>query len=122
MGNINQAAPNLEDLLQFATTTLKQGNKQGAQVLLQQVLEADKRNDRAWVLMAFTSDDPVDRRRCLKTALRLNPNNTAAKRALEKMKKVRTKSDSKAMYYGTIGLVIVLLAAVIACVAILVIS
>jgi thioredoxin-like negative regulator of GroEL len=120
MGNINQAAPNLEDLLQFATTTLKQGNKQGAQVLIQQVLEADKRNDRAWVLMAFTTDDPIDRRRCLKTALRLNPNNTSAKRALDKMKKVRTRSDDKTMYYGTIGLIIILLAAVIACVAILV--
>lgn len=122
MGNINQATPNLEDLLQFATTTLREGNKQGAQVLLQQVLEADKRNDRAWVLLAFTTDDLVDRRRCLKTALRLNPNNTAAKRALAKMKSVRTKSESKAMYYGTIGLVIVLLAAVIGCVAVVVLN
>lgn len=113
---------NLEDLLQIATTSLKEGNKTGARVLIQQVLDADKHNDRAWVLMAAATDDPVDRQRYLKTALRLNPNNKSAKKALDKMKKARNTSESQALYYGTIGLAIVLVIAVLACIAVLVIS
>lgn len=113
-------SPNLEDLLQIAATTLKSGNRQSAQVLIQQVIEADKHNDRAWVMMAYTTADPVERQRYLRTALRLNPENKAAKRALEKMENTRTKAESQAMYYGMIGLVIVLVLAAVACVAILV--
>lgn len=113
---------NLEDLLQIATTSLKEGNKPGARVLIQQVLDTDKHNDRAWVLMAAATDDPVDRQRYLKTALRLNPNNKAAKKALDKMKKARNSAENQALYYGTIGLAIVLVIAVLACIAVLVIS
>jgi uncharacterized protein YacL len=58
----------------------------------------------------------------LRTALRLNPENKAAKRGLDKLKQARSKSENQAMYYGTIGLVIVLVITVIACVAILLIS
>jgi thioredoxin-like negative regulator of GroEL len=115
-------APNLEQLLQMAASTLKRGNQEGARVLVQQVLDADNRNDRAWVLLAYTTNSLVDRRRYLRTALRLNPENKAAKRGLDKLKQARSKSENQAMYYGTIGLVIVLVITVIACVAILLIS
>lgn len=119
MGDEN--APNLEQLLQIAETTLRQGNKDGARVLIQQVLDQDKRNDRAWVLFAAATDDPTDRRRYLRTALHVNPNNQAAQRALAKMKKARTRSENQALYYGMIGLVAALLIAAVACVIIFVI-
>ncbi len=115
-------APNLEELLQMATTSLRQGNTQGAYVMVQQVLDADKHNDRAWVLMAYTTQNPVDRRRYLRTALRLNPENKAARRGLEKMKRSRTKTESRVLYYGTVGLVVLLAVAVIACVLVLLLN
>lgn len=119
---IEDDSPNLEDLLQIAATTIKQGNRQGARVLLQQVLDSDKHNDRAWVLMAYTTNDNLERQRYLRTALRLNPNNQAAQRALEKIDITRTKSESQAMYYGTVGLLVLLALVAIACIAVLVLN
>ncbi len=110
--------PNLEQMLQIAETTLREGNKQGARILIQQVLDQDKHNDRAWVLFAAATDDPTDRRRFLRTALHVNPNNKAAQRALAKMKKARSHAENQALYFGMIGLIIALLVAAAACVII----
>ncbi len=117
LGDLNGGeAPNLEEMLQIAASTLKQGSREGATVLIQQVLEEDKRNDRAWVLLAAATTNPVDRRRYLRTALHINPNNQAAQRALQKMKKAQVSSENQALWYGSIGLAIVLVIAAIACV------
>ncbi|PJF43745.1 MAG: hypothetical protein CUN55_07485 [Phototrophicales bacterium] len=117
-----ESGPNLEELLQIATTTLKQGNKQGAEVIIRQVIEADKYNDRAWVLLAGTTDDPLERRRWLQQALRINPNNQTARRALEKMEQVQANVKDLTVYYGTIGLVIALAMLALACVLVLLIN
>jgi type II secretory pathway component HofQ len=114
--------PNLEELLQIAMSTLKQGNKQGAEVIVRQVLEADKYNDRAWVLLAFTTEDETQRRRWLNQALRLNPKNNAATRALEKLDRKRTNVKDRTIFIGTMGLVAALGIAVVACVLVLVLN
>lgn len=119
-GGNSPNTPNLEELLQIAMSTLKQGNKQGAEVIIRQVLEADKYNDRAWVLLAFTTDDAVQKRRWLNQALRLNPNNTAATKALEKLDRKRTNVNDRTILIGTMGIVAALGLAVVACVLVLV--
>ena len=119
-GDLN--TPNLEELLQIATTTLKQGNKEGAEVIVRQILEADKYNDRAWVILAFTTDDPTKRRQWLNQALRLNSNNKAAARALEKMNRKKTNVKDRTILYGTIGIVLALGMAALTCVLILAIN
>lgn len=122
LSSSSESGPNLEELLQIATTTLKQGNKQGAEVIVRQVIEADKFNDRAWVLLAYTTDDPLERRRWLQQALRVNPQNTTARRALDKMQRVQTNVKDRTIYYGTIGLVIALAILALACVLVLIIN
>lgn len=120
LGNLSSAGdpntPNLEELLQIAASTLKQGNKQGAEVIVRQILAADNYNDRAWVILAFTTEDPTERRRWLNQALRLNPNNKAAARALEKMNRKSTNVKDRTILYGTLGIVAALGMAAIACV------
>lgn len=120
--NEDPNTPNLEELLQIAMSTLKQGNKQGAEVIIRQVLEADKYNDRAWVLLAFTTEDKTQRRRWLNQALRLNPNNSAATRALEKLDRKRTNVKDRTIFIGTMGVVAALGLAVVACVLVLVLN
>jgi Tfp pilus assembly protein PilF len=102
-------------LLQLAIATAKQGNRQGARVLLQQVLDADKHNDRAWLWMAYTSTNLVDRRRYLRTVLRLNPNNKAAQSALAKMQQQRVNVETRTKQYGIIALALLVLVVAVAC-------
>lgn len=116
------SGPNLEELLQIASNTLKQGNKQGAEMIVRQVIAADKYNDRAWVLLAYTTDDPLERRRWLQQALRVNPQNQAARRALDKMESVQTNVQDRTIYYGTIGIVIALAILALGCVLVLLVN
>lgn len=111
---------NLEDLLQLAISHARQGNKQGARVLLEQVLAADKHNDRAWLWMAYTSSSDVDRRRYLRTVLQLNPNNKAARQALDKMQHQRQKSEARTRQFGVLVLAILVFIIAAACLIVIV--
>jgi hypothetical protein len=118
----NENAPNLENLLQLGIARAKGGNRAGARVLLQQVLDADKQNDRAWLWMAYVTDKDVDRRRFLRTAIRLNPKNQAAKRALDRLDRAQNASKNRTMVYGSMALAGLILFAALACVIALAIS
>lgn len=106
--------PNLENLLQMGITAAKEGNNEGARMLLKQVLDADKKNDRAWVWMAYITTDSVKRRQYLQTALKINPGNTAAKKALSKINKKRSSTEERTIIIagvftlGLLSLVVVL--------------
>lgn len=115
----NNDTPNLEQLMQLGIQSARQGNKPNARVIFQQVLDADKQNERAWLWMAAVTDDPVDRTRYLNTVLRINPNNNTAQRELKQMRKTRESSTSQVLVYGSIGLAVVLVLIVIAVVLLL---
>lgn len=119
MSSSDEAA-NLEDLLQLAITQARQGNKQGARVLLEQVLAADKHNDRAWLWMAYTSTNDIDRRRYLRTVLQLNPSNKAARQALDKMQHQRQKSEARTRQFGILVLAILVFIIAAACLIVIV--
>lgn len=96
--------PNLENLLQMARTAVREGNKEGAKMLLQQVLEADKKNDRAWLLMAQAARNSNERQQYLETALKYNPHNEVARKALNKMTAKSSNRDQRLIVMGAVFL------------------
>lgn len=113
--NNTGSSPNLEQLMQLGKQTARKGNKQSARVIFQQILDADKQNERAWLWMAALADTPEERLRYLMTVLRINPHNVSAQRLLSDMQKKRVTSNTKALRYGLIitGVLIVLVLAAV---------
>jgi thioredoxin-like negative regulator of GroEL len=79
------ASPNREQLLNMAIQSARQGNKQGARVMLRQVLDQDAKNERAMLWMAKTANSPTERKQWLERVIKVNPDNEVASKALEKM-------------------------------------
>jgi hypothetical protein len=75
----------MERDLQKAVELIKAGNDPAARELLLNVLRANPKNDKAWVWMASITKERDKRQKCLEEALKHNPNNQIAKRALQKM-------------------------------------
>jgi hypothetical protein len=106
--------PNLEQLLQIGIQTARKGNKPSARVIFQQILDADKTNERAWLWMAAIAETTEDRLRYLRAVLSINPSNATALRELEKMKRKQVSSNTQVIRYGMIGLFVALLLIVLA--------
>ena len=115
----SDSGPSVEQMLRMGIDTAKNGNKDGARVMLRQVLQRDRRNDRAWTWLAYVEDDPVQRRRYLQNAVRINPENKTAQKALDKLKKSRTQTENKTMLYGSIALGGLIIVSILACVIVL---
>lgn len=111
---MDSTPPNLEQLLQLGIQTAREGNKASARVIFQQILDADKQNERAWLWMASVAETPADHLRYLKTVLRINPNNQAALRELDKMKRKKESSNTQVMRYGIVGVALLLILIVFA--------
>ncbi len=103
--------PNREELLQLAIRSAKSGNKEGARVMLRQVLSEDRYNERAIMWMAKIANTQGERRQWLQRALEVNPNNAQAKAALKKIAyKSSARENRTLLIYGMIaGVLIVLL-------------
>ena len=114
-----QSGPGVEQLLQMAITNAKQNNQDGAKVILRQVLKQDKRNDRAWMWLAYIENDPVQRRRFLENAVRINPSNQAAQKALNKIKNKKANRENRTLLYGGIALVLLVMVTAAACAIVL---
>ncbi|NDJ78084.1 MAG: hypothetical protein GYB65_17690 [Chloroflexi bacterium] len=104
---LNTDTPNLEQLMQLGIQTAKQGNKQSARVIFQQILESDKQNERAWLWMAAVAETPEDRARYLNTVLRINPSNPTAQRELQAMQTKRESSNSRVIILSGVAIVVV---------------
>lgn len=112
---------NLENLLQMAITSIKDGNKEGARLQLQRVLDIDKKNDRAWILMARVAENADKRRQYLETALKYNPNNKQAKEALQKIGKSKSNREQRTLIIGGLVVLTVAIFALFACLIVLVV-
>ncbi len=106
--------PNLEQLMQLGIQSARNGNTENARVIFQQVLDADKQNERAWLWMAAVAETPVDRLRYLNTVLRINPNHPTALREIEQMQAKQDSSVSQAMRYGFLILTVIVVLIVLA--------
>lgn len=69
--------------LQQAIAALNEGDRGRAKQLLAQVLQADPRNESAWLWLVHAVDDPAHARECVERVLRINPGNEEARQMLE---------------------------------------
>ena len=106
---------NLEQILQTGIKAAKQGNTQAARVLFRQVLDDDKRNDRAWVWLASVAENPTQKRQYLEAALRINPNNPAARKAIQQMVRSRSDSERRTMMMGIVMILVLMIIATVLC-------
>jgi hypothetical protein len=100
--------PTLEDLMQMGIQAARQGNRPNARLFFQQVLDTDKQNERAWLWMASVAETHEERIRFLKTVLRLNPANSAARDELERIRHRRETGNTLVLKVGLVGLVLFL--------------
>jgi tetratricopeptide (TPR) repeat protein len=92
--------PNLEDLLRLGISSAKAGRRENARVIFRQVIEQDRRNERAWLWLASVEDNPLERRRILQTVLEINPNNANARKLLTAMDKAVSDSERRSITLG----------------------
>lgn len=107
--------PNLETKLQLGIAAAQQGNKEGAQLLLRQVLEEDPRNDRAWLWMAVVEKDKKKKMQYLNTVLKINPNHAAARKALRQISSKRSRSEQRTLLMGSVVLLMILVVSTLLC-------
>lgn len=69
-------------MLREAVDAVRQGDRARARDLLTRLLKADQNNPTYWVWLSAVVDSPKERLYCLQTALKLDPENAAAKRGL----------------------------------------
>jgi tetratricopeptide (TPR) repeat protein len=69
-------------LLSQGIAAVRAGKRDEARALLMQVVEADERNEQAWLWLAGVVDAPEDIRTCLQNVLDLNPANQQAQQGL----------------------------------------
>lgn len=116
MAQTNQL--NLEEMLQLAIRSAKDGNEDSARMMFQQVLGQDKRNERALMWLAKLSDDPIERKRYLKQVLKVNPNNQTAQQTLRKMERTRAARDNRVLVtFGVIAITLVIVAVLVLLIA-----
>ena len=71
--------------LQEGINAVKSGESEQARALLQRVIEADERNEQAWLWLSGAVKTDEERRICLENVLTINPHNTAAEAGLAKL-------------------------------------
>src|SRR5512143_1490917 len=69
-------------ILREAVEALRLGDRMRARDLLTRMLKADQNNATYWVWLSAAVDTQKERLYCLQSALRIDPNNAAAKRGL----------------------------------------
>ena len=121
-------------MLNQAVAAARAGRKAEARRLLETILEADERNEQAWLWLGAVVDDPQERITCLENVLALNPNNETARRGLAALRAASpppaspisdqpsTTSDNRALIAITIVLTLMLLCTVISIVAFVILS
>ena len=115
MASESNQQPNREQLLQMAINSAKSGNKDGARVMLRQVLAEDKRNERAMLWMANISRNKAESRQWLERVLNTNPDNEQARKLLNKMDYQTSAQQNRVLLiFGVVvGVLFVLLLVVV---------
>ncbi|HLA43137.1 MAG TPA: hypothetical protein VJZ27_06870 [Aggregatilineales bacterium] len=111
--------PNLEKRLQIGITAARGGNREAAQMVFQEVLKEDRKNERAWLWLAFVTEDVQKRQQYLETVLKINPNNSAAQKALNKYSRKRALSEQRTLVIGVVVLLLVLTVSACLCLVVL---
>jgi hypothetical protein len=89
---------NNEELLQMAIRAAKTGQKDGARVMLQQLIDRDKHNERALMWMAKLAPNNQERQKWLQRVLKINADNEAASEALEKLRYKEASQQNRLLF------------------------
>lgn len=90
-----------EQLLRQASEAAREGNRSAARKLIEQVLEEDDENVKAWMWLYRISDDLDEKRIALTNVVQLEPTNARAKEALEKLEgRARRSGDDEEVAPG----------------------
>ncbi len=74
------------ETLRAAITAAKAGRREEARELLLALLEQDEENIQAWLWLSGVMDDPEEQAICLENVLTLDPQNQAARKALDRLR------------------------------------
>ena len=87
----------IKKMLQQGVDKAREGDKDGARKIFEQVLEKDDENTTAWLWLYRVVDDINEKRICLTTVLQLDPNNDRAQRLLVQLdaRSSRAKAQSE---------------------------
>lgn len=118
---------NDDEIIRQAIALAKAGDKQKARELVKQVLQRDRDNFAAWVVMAQVVEDREQVIRCVRQALRLRPDDVKVKAALERLERgqvqrptPRSRRRSPSQYlYWLIAAVVLLLVCLVSGIALL---
>lgn len=105
-------SPNKDELYKLGVQAAKNGQKQPAKVMFQQVLQQDSRDTRALMWMAKLAATPEERGQWLERVLKINPKNETARKALGKLE-TRDEAARNRLYLrigigGYIGVVMLI--------------
>ena len=92
-----------DDLLKQGIDAARAGDKPHARTLLEQIVEQDQHNEKAWFWLAAVTDDIDEKRVCLGNVLVINPDNSRAKRLLEQLEPDAAPNDRAALIGNTGG-------------------
>jgi hypothetical protein len=76
---------NIQAMLRAAVDAANANRKADARALLERVLELDEYNEQAWVELSKLVDNLEEKRTCLENVLVINPSNSYAKEALNRL-------------------------------------
>src|SRR5688572_33124978 len=78
----DNSIPPDNSMFQDAVDALRRGDKKRAKDIITGLLKEDQNNTTYWVWLSAAVDNTKERIYCLQTALKLDPENAAAKRGL----------------------------------------
>ncbi len=103
-------APNREELLRMGINAAKSGNILSARTIFEQILSEDSSNERAMMWLAKIADTKAERQQWLSRVLAVNPNNQAARDALNKMSYSRAARENRTLLiFGAVAFVLLIL-------------
>jgi cytochrome c-type biogenesis protein CcmH/NrfG len=116
----NPKQVNNEDLLQLAIKAARAGQTDGARVMLRQVVARDRNNETAMLWLAKIAKNRKERVAWLNRVLDQNPDNAAARKALDRMEYKRAATENRMLVlYGAVAVVMVIVTIVVLLVVVL---
>jgi hypothetical protein len=85
--------PDIQRLLDEGIASLRIGNKEEARRKLMQVINADERNEYAWLYLSEAVDSDEDRQICLENVLAINPANEQAETQLKALEEEKAREQ-----------------------------
>src|SRR5215468_2363707 len=83
--------PDVEGLVQKGIAAIKAGRKAEARRLLEQAVEIDVYNEKAWLWLSAAVDTLDEQQICLANVIEINPNSEKAKKGLAAINSARNK-------------------------------